>query len=100
MLQQIHILEIFDPMAKMPDRAIYMFEFEDNESQAELRALRWLEGRPNDIVMFVEVQNGEFCKFCDQPIKEKAGWILHRWIHERTGAYTCENDHNHQAEPK
>lgn len=52
-MYEIHILEIFDPFAKMPDRAQYKFEYETS-SQAELRALRWLMGRPKDIVMLVE----------------------------------------------
>jgi hypothetical protein len=52
-MYEIHILEIFEPLAKMPDRARYKFEFETS-SHAELRALRWLMGRPNDIVMLVE----------------------------------------------
>lgn len=52
-MYQVVILEIFDPRAKMQDRQQYTFEY-DNSSHAELRALRWLLGRPNDIVMLVE----------------------------------------------
>lgn len=70
----------------------------DTTSQAELRALRWLIYRPDDIVMLVELKKNE-CKHCDRPIQEKAGWVRHRWVHEG-GYYACLPDGATQAEPK
>lgn len=98
-MHKLVILEVFDPWSKMPDReSKNVFEFE-RQSRAELRALLWLLYRPNDIVMLVDISEA-YCKHCDQPIKEKAGWVVHRWVHEG-GNYTCETDEPHtQAEPK
>lgn len=87
-----------DPLAGIPDReAAGAFEFEKFE-QAELRALLWLLYCPNDIVMYLEIAQAT-CKHCNQPIKENAGWILHRWVHEG-GNYTCWSDAHTKAEPK
>ena len=45
---------VYDPFAKMKPSEVELDQ-EFNESQAELRALRWLMYRPNDIVMVVPV---------------------------------------------
>lgn len=44
------ILCVFEPKAQMADSEQILGEF-DTSSHAELRALRWLTYRPNDIVM-------------------------------------------------
>lgn len=97
---RLAVLCVFDPMAKMPDREEILSTEFDTEDQACLRALLWLEYRPNDIIMLVEAETGE-CKHCDQPIEEKPGWVRHRWIHKNDGAYACRATAGKtQAEPK
>lgn len=59
----------------------------------------WILTNPDDIVMLVEVELG-LCKHCGQPIQEKPGWILHRWIHIASRAYTCWNNYHTKATPK
>lgn len=51
---KLTILCIFDPMAQMEDAEMALPTEFETESQAKLRALRWLMYRPNDIVMLVE----------------------------------------------
>lgn len=99
-MHKLVILCVFDPYARMADREYVVPEDYDTSSQAELRALRWLMYRPNDIVMLVEVEQSE-CKHCEMPIEEKPGWVRHRWIHAHTGAYACmATSGQTQAEPK
>lgn len=47
------IICIYEPMAKMKETEVELDE-EYTQNQAELRALRWLTYRPNDIVMLEE----------------------------------------------
>lgn len=93
------ILCVFDPFAKMNDREVQLDTEYEYSSQAELRALRWLEYRPNDIIMLEFIADA-ICKHCDLPIKEKAGWIIHQWIHVHTNTYLCWSNALTQAEPK
>lgn len=44
---------VYEPLARMKHTEVELDQ-EFNESQAELRALRWLMYRPNDLVMMVE----------------------------------------------
>ena len=52
----LFILCIFDRMAQMPDKEFVLPTEYEYANQAELRALRWLLYRPNDIVMLVELE--------------------------------------------
>ncbi len=69
------------------------------EEAAVTEAVAYLANNPDAIVMLVEVQRSH-CRHCDMGIVEKAGWVLHRWIHIRSGAYLCWSDKHTQAEPK
>lgn len=48
------ILCVFEPLAKMPDKEFVLPDEYEDSPHAELRAMRWLMNRPNDIVMLVE----------------------------------------------
>jgi hypothetical protein len=48
------IVTVFSPVADMPDKVFDAINSFKTSEQAERRALRWLEHRPNDIVMLVE----------------------------------------------
>lgn len=88
----------YDPKANMPDKEFEIpTEFEDSPA-AELRAMRWLLYRPNDIVMLEEFEIAT-CKNCDKPIEEKVGWVRHRWVHVG-GYYACLPAGETQAEPR
>ena len=55
----IHVLKlvvvtVFPPELGMPDKVFNALNSFNTSEQAERRALRWLEHRPNDIVMLVE----------------------------------------------
>jgi predicted anti-sigma-YlaC factor YlaD len=52
---RIVILCIHDPKAEMPDKEFIIDHEYEYSSQAELRGLRWLLYRPNDIVMLEPV---------------------------------------------
>lgn len=69
------------------------------EEEAYDYAEFWILTNPDDIVMLVEVEL-DVCKNCSLPIQEKPGWVLHKWIHIRTQAYTCLNAQLTKAEPK
>lgn len=97
----MHTLVIYAvraPEFKVPDKEVDAYFEYETADQAELRALLWLLYCPNDIVMYVEIDRST-CKHCDRPIKENVGWVMHRWIHDETGAYTCSNMLT-KAEPK
>lgn len=94
---KVVILNVYDPKAKMPDTEMILRDDFETSSQAELRGLRWLISRPNDIVMLLEVEVG-ICQHCGVVIQEKEGWVRHRWIHEG-GYYACLPDGKTQAEP-
>lgn len=97
----MHKLVIYTVRAEklgIPDKEVQgEFEFETVE-QAELRALLWLLYCPNDIVMYHEIET-DVCRHCGQMIKEKAGWVIHRWVHDG-GAYACLPAGETKAEPK
>lgn len=97
-MYELYIYVVPDPLAQLPPfEKKAQYEFETSE-QAELRALLYLSYCPNDIVMLVEFETGE-CKHCDRPIRENAGWLIHKWVHEN-GAYLCWSNEHTQAEPK
>lgn len=53
------VVVVFDPITEVPDRVFEEFDaptgFKSYDAEtAERRAIRWLEHRPNDIVMLVE----------------------------------------------
>lgn len=97
-MHKLVIMTVHNPLADLQDReAAGAFEF-DTEEQAILRGLLWLNYCPDDVVMILELEQST-CKHCGLPIKENAGWIIHRWVHERTGAYTCWSDNHTKAEP-
>lgn len=73
---------------------LYLFE-DDAIEYAEF----WLIGNPDDIVMLVELET-DICHHCREPIQEKPGWIVHRWIHIGSQFYTCEFPMRTQATPK
>ena len=51
--------------------------------------------------MLVETEPDRECKYCDAPIEENPGWILYKWVHKDTGAYSCwTSTPNVRAEPK
>lgn len=92
---------MFGLVALVPHRRVerhlpelYLFEEEAVEA-AEF----WLVVNPDDIVMLVEVQT-EICDNCEEPIQEKPGWILHKWIHIKSQHYHCLYPHMSRAEPK
>lgn len=97
-MYKLTILCRYEKLANMPDKEFEIPTDFDTSSQAELRAMRWLTYRPNDIVMLTEIQQS-ICKNCGRPIEEKVGWVRHRWIHEG-GYYACLPDGATQAEPK
>lgn len=66
---------------------------------AEAEALVFIEENPETIVMLVQLELGE-CKHCNLSIVEKAGWVLHKWMHVRSGAYLCWSNEHTKAEPK
>lgn len=47
----------------------------------------WIITNPDDIVMFVEIEV-RTCRNCGLLIREKVGWVLHRWVHAG-GNYVC-----------
>lgn len=69
----------------------------DEETMLEESA-QWVAQFPECIPMLVETLI-DFCKHCKNPIMEKPGWVLHRWIHTRTGAHICWNAVLTQAQP-
>jgi hypothetical protein len=58
-----------------------------------------LEVNPRDVVMLVEREQA-YCKHCNGHILEKMGWIVHKWVHSKTGAHLCFGQVHTQAEPK
>jgi hypothetical protein len=68
------------------------------EDSALEEAKMYLIMNPADVVMLVPVEMG-ICKHCDEHIVEKMGWVLHKWIHLRTGTFMCWLKMT-QAEPK
>ena len=48
------VVTVFPPELGMPDKVFNALNSFNTSEQAERRALRWLEHRPNDIVMLVE----------------------------------------------
>lgn len=99
-MHKLAILAVHDAKAGLPDREVQgAFEF-DTVEQAELRALLWLLYCPNDIVMLINDLQKSLCRHCNEEIKENAGWVIHKYVHARTGAYTCFNTMLTKAEPK
>lgn len=92
------ILAIHDPLANMEDKVFEIDTDFADSSGAELRAMRWLLYRPNDIIMLQEIQTST-CVHCDTPIEEKVGWVRHRWIHIG-GHYACLPAGETQATPR
>lgn len=70
-----------------------------SEDEAYDYAEFWLITNPEDIVMLVEVAI-DICRHCELPIQEKPGWIVHRWIHIYSRAYTCFTNRLTKAAPK
>lgn len=68
------------------------------EHPAEEYGQTWAKVFKHDIVMLVDLEEA-VCKHCDLKIIEKAGWVLHKWVHEN-GAYLCWSNEHTQAEPK
>lgn len=94
---ELYIYVVPDPLAQLaPYESKGVYEFETS-AQAELRALLYLSYAPNDIVMLVEFETGT-CKHCEKPIREKAGWVMHKWVHEG-GYYACSPAGATRAEP-
>lgn len=54
MMFKLVVLCVYEPIAKLPDKAFEAVNAFSTSEQAEKRALRWLAYRPNDIVMLVE----------------------------------------------
>lgn len=92
------ILCVYDPKSEMPDKEFELPTEFETSSQAELRALRWLTYRPNDIIMLVP--SSEICRHCGEEIEEDIGWALHRWKHKERGSYLCWTNEHTKAEPK
>lgn len=69
-----------------------------SEISAFEEANRFLSEFPESIVMLIELEFDR-CKHCNSPILEKAGWVLHKWVHYRTGAHLCWMSQT-QAEPE
>jgi len=92
------ILCVFDILTRQESEVHTMRQDFETSAQAELRALLWLQYRPNDIVM-LEFSQIDTCRHCKLPIEEKLGWVLHRWVHSNGQYYTCLNDDTKQAEP-
>lgn len=88
----------YEPMAQMKPSEVELDE-DYTESQAELRALRWLMYRPDDLVMLISSETA-ICMHCGLPIEEAAGWIHHKWVHRDTGGYTCRNRELTKATPR
>lgn len=57
-----------------------------------------LSDNPDDIVMVVPVYTSR-CKHCFDQIHEKPGYLVHRWVHYMSGAYTCFRSDLTQAVP-
>lgn len=70
-----------------------------DQELAEEKGSEWATHYREDIVMLVELEE-DVCKHCNRFIHEQVGWVVHRWVHENTGAYTCWNTDLTQAEPK
>lgn len=68
------------------------------EEHAWSTAQHWVDSFPADIVMVEEILVTT-CRHCHLPIKEKVGWILHRWIHDWSSSYVCAIPALTQAEP-
>ena len=83
-------------MSGLPDKVIEDSVEYETESQAELRALRWLLYCPDDIVMIYEPQT---CVNCGQPIEYRGDNVRIKWAHT-AGYYACFPDGRTQAEPK
>ena len=98
-MYKLVVLCRYDPLTKAPDQEQALNHEFETSALAELRALLWLHYRPNDLVMLVEIET-DVCKHCDQPIEEKAGWVLHKWVHKSNGAYLCWSNEHTKAEPK
>lgn len=97
-MHKLVVYAVREPKLGVPNKEIQgNFEFE-TAAQAELRALLWLMYCPKDIVMYHEVEQN-VCAHCGVLIKENAGWVRHRWVHEG-GYYACLPDGDTQAEPK
>jgi hypothetical protein len=89
----------FDPFAKMDDREEELKGEFDTSSQAELRGLRWLMYRPNDIVMLVEIKQS-VCIHCGVAVFKRPDGVLHVWAHEG-GYFACiSNGGKTKATPK
>jgi hypothetical protein len=58
-MYKITVLCIFDPLSKMDDSEMALPTEYETSSKAELRALRWLLYRPNDIVMLVFIPEAQ-----------------------------------------
>ena len=71
----------------------------DSEEDAASVGAYWLETYPDGIAMVVPVEI-DHCRHCGQCIQEKPGWVLHKWMHTATRAYTCWNTQLTRAEPK
>lgn len=96
------MVAIHTPLAEMPDAVIYDRTEYDNESQAELRALRWLSYAPDDIVMLHD-DSEVYCINCGRAIEYVDENALHKWKHRGHGIllpyFVCMPSGLTQAEP-
>jgi hypothetical protein len=68
------------------------------ETAAQTEAAFYLKHNPEAKVSVQPVET-DICAHCGQVIVEKIGWVLHKWIHLRTGTHLCYMAYT-QAQPK